>query len=73
MVCTAEARPEELLNTEVMYSQEVDILGTIGGVQDNQDEAFAFERTVSRLTQMQSEEYLQQAHMSVCETSIDTS
>ena len=65
MVCTAEARPEELLNTEVMYSQEVDILGTIGGVQDNQDEAFAFERTVSRLTQMQSEEYLQQAHMSV--------
>jgi predicted ATPase len=42
----------------------VDLLGTAAAVQDNRDEKFAFERTVSRLNEMQSEEYLAHGHWS---------
>lgn len=63
LIATAESRPEKLLDTSIVHVQEIDILGTTAGVQDNQDEAFAFERTVSRLTEMQTNEYLQEAHV----------
>ena len=61
----AKLRPHmvvELLNTEVVAKQEVDLLGTADFIQDNQDEKFAFQRTVSRLIEMQSDEYLQEGH-----------
>lgn len=65
LIATAQDRPEKLLDDSVVHVQAVDILGTTAGVQDNQDEAFAFERTVSRLTEMQTNEYLQQAHVGI--------
>ena len=36
LICTAEAPPNQLLDTSVQYKQEVDILGTQAAVQDNQ-------------------------------------
>ena len=62
LICTADAAPHELLDTSVQFKQEVDIIGTAAAVQDNQDEAFAFQRTVSRLTEMQNDEYLKQEY-----------
>eukprot|EP00040_Diaphanoeca_grandis_P029670 m.174177 g.174177 ORF g.174177 m.174177 type:complete len:569 (-) comp31756_c0_seq2:292-1998(-) len=64
IVCTSQGTPEELLDKTVETAkQEVDILGTSAAVQDNQDEKFAFERTVSRLNEMQTEQYLLQSHL----------
>eukprot|EP00039_Didymoeca_costata_P020171 m.340311 g.340311 ORF g.340311 m.340311 type:complete len:548 (+) comp19233_c0_seq1:205-1848(+) len=60
LVCTAAGCPEELLDKSVKGSQAVDLLGTADYIQDNQDEHFAFERTISRLNEMQSKEYLEQ-------------
>ena len=63
LICTADAPPEELLNSALHAKQEVDLLGTADYIQDNRDEAFAFQRTVSRLNEMQTEEYLKEAHV----------
>jgi predicted ATPase len=62
LICTAAAPPHLLLDTTQSGAQEVDLLGTADAVQKNHDEGFAFERTVSRLTEMQTEAYLTQGH-----------
>lgn len=62
LICTAAAAPHLLLDTTKHRAQEVDILGTAAVIQDNRDEEFAFERTVSRLMEMQKEDYLTQGH-----------
>jgi protein AFG1 len=64
VICTASASPAELLDSSHDHVQETDLLGTSANVQNNQDEAFAFARTVSRLTEMQTDSYLQQKHLS---------
>eukprot|EP00941_MAST-03F_sp_MAST-3F-sp1_P001968 g1968.t1 len=67
VIITADELPENLLEKRIGEADKGvnlkgDLLGTADYVPFQQDEAFAFDRTVSRLNEMQSVEYLLAAH-----------
>ena len=69
MIISAEAVPDQLLIRDAVSSQEKnhgDLLGTSTFVVDKEDELFAFDRTVSRLMEMQSRPYLLKVALLAC-------